>query len=284
MRSTDGYPRHGQLSVIADVGTQRGVSLGGGGAVCGAFVFDAEEGEDFFLGGFAFFLEEFGFGGLAGFAEAFEGADLGADELEGFNDFSEEFLGGVAEAGAVFEEFVDGLAEGFDAASLAITAAEALSLHAAMQAAEALIDTRKQAQSAAKLVGGGDVDGLYDEVSGTIAELRGLLSVTDPRWELFGLNIPANPTVPEGVGSLTVTAAGVGRLLAAWTYAVRAEYYRVFLKRVGVDDEAVNVADPRDLEYTLKDLTPGTTVEVFVVPMNGAGAGGASPTVSVGVP
>ena len=58
---------------------------------------------------------------------------------------------------------------------------------------------------------------------------------------------------------------------------------RVFRKRVGVDDEAVNVADPRDLEFTLKDLTPGTTVEVFVVPMNEAGAGAASPTVSVGV-
>jgi hypothetical protein len=119
-----------------------------------------------------------------------------------------------------------------------------------------------------------DVAGLYDEVSATIAELRNLLSVTDPRWELFGLSIPANPTVPEGVGSLTVTAAGVGRLLVAWSYAVRAEYYRVFRKRVEVDDEAVNVAYPRDLEYTLKDLTPGTTVEVFVVPMNGAGGGG----------
>jgi hypothetical protein len=43
------------------------------------------------------------------------------------------------------------------------------------------------------------------------------------------------------------------------------------------------VADPTDLEGTLKYLTPGTTVEVFVVPRNGAGAGAASPTVVVGV-
>jgi hypothetical protein len=37
---------------------------------------------------------------------------------------------------------------------------------------------------------------------------------------------------------------------------------------------------PKDLEFTLKNLTPGTTVEVYVVPMNEAGAGAASPTVT----
>jgi len=65
---------------------------------------------------------------------------------------------------------------------------------------------------------------------------------------------------------------------------VRAEYYRLFLKRVGIDEEAVNIADPKDLGYTLKDLAPGTTVEVHVVPMNEAGAGPASPTVTAAVP
>jgi hypothetical protein len=54
---------------------------------------------------------------------------------------------------------------------------------------------------------------------------------------------------------------------------VRAEYYRVFLKRVGIDAEFVNVADPKDLEYTLKGLTAGSTIEVYVVPMNDGGAG-----------
>jgi hypothetical protein len=82
------------------------------------------------------------------------------------------------------------------------------------------------------------------------------------------------------VSALTVTAAGAGRELVAWLYAVRAEYYRVFLKRVGTDADFINVDDPRDLEYTLKGLTPGTTIEVYVVPMNDGGPGPASPTVS----
>ena len=41
--------------------------------------------------------------------------------------------------------------------------------------------------------------------------------------------------------------------------------------------------NPRDLESTGKDLTPGTTIEAYVVPMNGAGPGTASPTVTKAV-
>ena len=88
------------------------------------------------------------------------------------------------------------------------------------------------------------------------------------------------PNPPGGVTSLSITAAGAGRELAAWTYAVRAEYYRLFLKRVGVDAEPVNITDPTDLEYTLKDLTAGATIEVHIVPMNDAGPGPESPMVS----
>jgi hypothetical protein len=149
-----------------------------------------------------------------------------------------------------------------------------------MQTARTLIDTRAAEQAACKAARDADVNALFEEVSETISELEDLLEDTDPRWEIFGLNIPANPSAPLGVASLTVTAAGAGRELAAWTYAVRAESYRLFLKRTGVDAEPVNIADPADLEYTIKDLTPGTTIEVYVVPRNDGGDGPASPTVS----
>jgi hypothetical protein len=73
---------------------------------------------------------------------------------------------------------------------------------------------------------------------------------------------------------------GTGGEQAAWPYAVRADYYRLFLKRTGVDPDFVNIADPRDLEYTHKGLTPGSTIELYVVPMNDGGAGPAAPTVT----
>ncbi|MCB1089631.1 MAG: fibronectin type III domain-containing protein, partial [Verrucomicrobiae bacterium] len=73
-----------------------------------------------------------------------------------------------------------------------------------------------------------------------------------------------------------LTYAGTGRELAAWGYATRATGYRFFLKREGIDAEFVNVADPKDLEYTIKSLTPGDTISAYVVPMNAAGEGPAS--------
>ena len=164
--------------------------------------------------------------------------------------------------------------------ALAITAARALVLHTDMQTAKTLIATTTNAQTMAKTARDADVDALYEEVSDTIAELHEVLSETDPLWEIFGLNIPASPNPPLGVSALTITAAGAGRELLSWLYAVRAEYYRVFLKRVGIDAEFINVDDPKDLEYIAKNLVPGSTIEAYVVPMNDGGAGPASPTVS----
>gem|GEM_PF-6786057 len=60
-------------------------------------------------------------------------------------------------------------------------------------------------------------------------------------------------------------AAGGGGIGVEWPYARRANRYRVFLKRIGTDDEFINVDDAEDLNLLLKDLTPGTTIEVYVV-------------------
>ena len=168
--------------------------------------------------------------------------------------------------------------------TLPITAARALQLQTDLTAAFALIDTRDAEQAACKATRDADQAALFDEVSMTIAELRDELEPDDVRWELFGLNIPANPNPPEAVASLELTAAGAGRVLFSWIYAVRAEYYRVFLKRVGVDAEFINVDDASDLEYIAKNLAPGSSIEGYVVPVNDGGEGPASPTVAFTLP
>jgi hypothetical protein len=53
---------------------------------------------------------------------------------------------------------------------------------------------------------------------------------------------------------------------------------------VGIDADFVNIADPQDLEYTIKDLTAGTLIKVKVVPANEGGEGPASPVVEYTVP
>lgn len=163
---------------------------------------------------------------------------------------------------------------------LAVTAAAALALGTTFQAAFDLINSSEAEQANCKNARDADKKGLFDEVSGTIKELSGLLAADDPRWENFGLNIPANPNPPEPVTAVTLTAVGTGREELAWTAATRATYYRLFVKVDGVDTDFRFLKRDNDLDHTLTDLTPGTTISAYVIAANPGGEAIASPTVT----
>ena len=163
---------------------------------------------------------------------------------------------------------------------LAVTAAAAQALGVTFQAAFDLVNTKEADQANCKNLRDADKDALFDEVSGTIRELDDLLAEDDPRWETFGLNIPANPNPPEPVTSLTLTAVGPGREELAWPAATRATYYRLFLKIHGVDTDFRFLKRDSDLDHTLTDLTPGTTVSAYVIAANPGGEAVPSPTVT----
>jgi hypothetical protein len=163
---------------------------------------------------------------------------------------------------------------------LAVTAAAALALGATFQAAFTLVNTKETDQETCKNLRDADQRALFLEVSGTTAELGGLLAADDPRWEAFGLNIPAHPNPPEAVGSLTMSSAGTGREALSWTAGRRASYYRIFIKIDGVDADFRHLINDDDLDYTIKDLTPGTTISVYVVAANAGGEAAPSPTVT----
>jgi hypothetical protein len=163
---------------------------------------------------------------------------------------------------------------------LAVTAAAALALGATFQAAFDLVNSREAEQANCKNVRDADKQALFDEVSGTINELSGLLAADDPRWENFGLNIPANPNPPEPVSAVTLTAVGTGREELAWTAATRATYYRLFRKVHGVDTDFQFIKRDNDLDHTFTDLTPGVTVSAYVIAANSGGEAAASPTVT----
>lgn len=165
-----------------------------------------------------------------------------------------------------------------------VTAAEALARHTELSDARELINTRKGEQEVCKQVRDADVKALRKRVSGSIAELGQVLPATDGRWEDFGLNIPANPSVPLPVSSVSLSGAGTGRLLAEWPHARRAVFYRVLVKVTGVDTDFREVDTTRDLEFVLKDLPSGALAEVKVVAANAAGDAVASPVASLTVP
>lgn len=126
-------------------------------------------------------------------------------------------------------------------------------------------------------------DALRKRVRGLINELETLIAVDDPRWEAFGLNMPANPSAPEPVLSLTAAALGSGRVEASWTYAVRATRYRVESFITGVDTEWQSKANAKDLEAILKNYTAGQVVKLRVVACNDGGEAAPSPEAQVTV-
>ncbi|MCX6858356.1 MAG: fibronectin type III domain-containing protein [Verrucomicrobia bacterium] len=164
--------------------------------------------------------------------------------------------------------------------ALAVTAAAALALMPTFQAAFDLVAQLESDQENCKNLRDADLTALSDEVSGTTAELRQLLAADDPRWETFGLNIPAHPNVPLAVASATLTSLGEGREALSWLPAVRATYYRLFLKVHGVDDDFRFIKRDEDLDHTFTGLTPGSTISVQVIAANAGGEAAPSPTVT----
>lgn len=165
-----------------------------------------------------------------------------------------------------------------------VTAAKAAALHAQVSDARDLANLKAGQQEAAKNTRDAHKQVLYKRVMGTIAELRQVLAVDSPHWETLGLNIPANPTPPEAVAAVTLTAAGTGRILAEWARPKRAERYRVLRQIVGTDPDFVEADVVEALEVTLKQLPPGAVVKVKIVATNEGGDAAASPVAQITVP
>ncbi len=127
---------------------------------------------------------------------------------------------------------------------------------------------------------------LRRRIRGLIEELSTLISEADERWEDFGLTIPANPSAPEGIESLTAAPAGNGRIHTEWTYATRMTGTRLMTKRITgatIDLEFINAGTAEGLEKTLPGFVPGVVVQVKAIPYNDGGDGPESPMGTVTV-
>ena len=105
-----------------------------------------------------------------------------------------------------------------------------------------------------------------------IGILKGILSPTDPRWETFGLNIPATPTTPGIPQNVILTQSG-SNVLAQWDAVALATRYRVRMMIVGVDTKYRLVASGTEPMALISDLLPGAQINVIVQAVNGRCAG-----------
>jgi hypothetical protein len=168
-----------------------------------------------------------------------------------------------------------------ESAEMEATAAICHTAHEAMSDARSAVNVADSGVTTAKNTLATTMKTLRKRVRGLIVELGTLMADDDPRWEDFGLNIPANPSAPEPIEDLTLTALGGARAFAQWPYASRMTGTRIMLKRIGVDDDPASIGTTGGLEKLIPGLTVGQTIEVFVIAYNDGGDAAPSPTKSV---
>ncbi len=158
------------------------------------------------------------------------------------------------------------------------TAAICTAAHTALSNARQAENTGEQAVTDAKAAEAAAVKTLRKRVRGLIEELGQLIADDDSRYEAFGLNIPAHPTAPESITSLTAVPQGGGKAHFSWPYATRMTGTRIMGKRIGVDDEAHSLGTAEGLEKTFTGLAPGNW-EFSAISYNEGGDAPASPPV-----
>jgi len=170
-----------------------------------------------------------------------------------------------------------------ESAQMDATAALCLAAHTAISNARAAVNTAETTETDRLKDRKAAMKTLRKRIRGLIDELTQLIAEDDARWETFGLNIPANPSPPEGIADLTLTTPVAGKIHTTWPYATRMAGTRLLTKRQGIDLDWVNAGTVDGLEKTLDGFTAGEVVDVQAVPYNEAGDGPGSPVRTVTV-
>ncbi len=127
---------------------------------------------------------------------------------------------------------------------------------------------------------------MRQRIRGVAEELNRVLGPLDARWEAFGLNQPGIQQAPDRPGKVTVVLQAGGAAAVKWQKTPRAEYYRLWLKVMGVDEEAIPVGSPTDLDYMIESMptASGTQVEVSISAVNNGGESARSEVIVVITP
>jgi hypothetical protein len=104
-----------------------------------------------------------------------------------------------------------------------------------------------------------------------VEELTLLLDPLDSRWLAFGFPKPGADQMPDVPENLRVTLIGNTAAALKWDAAPRAEYYRVWKRVIGVDEELVAVGSPADVDFTAEDLPGHAEVEFAISAVNNGG-------------
>ncbi|MDB6029389.1 MAG: hypothetical protein JWM68_5612 [Verrucomicrobiales bacterium] len=162
-----------------------------------------------------------------------------------------------------------------------ITAARAQELLDALFAAQAAIASQDAEIESMITIRDEKFDVLKKRISGVYQELRMQLAPLDARWMKFGFNMPGADETPEQVTGLKVTLIGPTAAATKWEASVRAAYYRVYIRVIGVDADYRAIGSPADLDFTIENLPANATIDVVVTAVNNGGEGARSEVMRV---
>ncbi len=152
-----------------------------------------------------------------------------------------------------------------------VTAARAQALHNQLSTCRAVVNNASKAQDDALKAKKAALQSLRRILIAHVDELQLRLPDDDARWEIFGLNIPANPRAPEPATDLVLTSAGLNRAAAEWEPGTRSDDDLILIQIVGVDAEYREYGKSGgDGEEILKNLPSGATVKIKIISLNGS--------------
>jgi len=169
----------------------------------------------------------------------------------------------------------------YENAALGVTGAQAGAQHAALRQASHALNMATGEQAGKLQARDVAYNKLKRELKYCLVALGCELAPDDPNWVRFGLNVPADPHVPERVTELTLRQVGPDLIEASWGKATRATRYRPFVQVVGQEAEPKARAPAYDPRVTLKGFAPGNTVRVMILAANATGEAAPGPTAEI---
>jgi len=171
-----------------------------------------------------------------------------------------------------------------EVAALNVTAAQGALLANALSTARSAVNDAINLSGQKKNLRDAAVSQLRKRLRGLVNELGQLLQDDDPRWNAFGLNMPASPNTPDVPDMPSLTPGAPGIVLVTWSAASRADHYRVWKQIVGVDANFIAAGSPTDTSLILGGLPHAATLKICVSATNAAGESQRSDPAEVVVP
>ena len=169
----------------------------------------------------------------------------------------------------------------YEVPSKNITAANFDTLHDELDSARSAVNSQDAVRDTLRGVRNEKAVQLRKRLRDTIKELGMKLGPLDPRWKAFGLNMPGAQETPDAPQNIVAVLIGNNAVAVKWARAPRAEYYRVWKKVNGVDQEMIVVGAPGDTDFTIEGLPGNSTVEIAISAVNNGGESILSETVTV---